>query len=56
LRYDKKHRLVGAVVTHVIHSDDLKDDIHGIAFTKNGKNYALKIEGWEAETTVKPLR
>ena len=56
MRYDTKHRLVGATVTTVVHNKEYKDMIHTIFFEKNGKKYTLNIEGYDCETKVKPLR
>ena len=54
MKYDKRHRLVGAVVTKVVHNKEYKDMIHAIFFEKDGKKYTLKIEGFDAETKVGP--
>ena len=54
MRYDTKHRLCGAVVTCVVHNKEYKDMIHNIYFEKNGKKYTLAIDGYDAETKVKP--
>ena len=54
MRYNTRHRLVGAVVDTVVHSDGMSNDIHMIIFNKGNKKLVLEIEGWECETNVKP--